>query len=237
MPTRQRSSAWVGSCANIKKLCNHVLSIQVGSEKIKPAKVVWDLGVQLEGDCLRRNTSPRCQWHATASWVGCARYVVVWELKLWYGWCLLVLIMSRIDYCNSLLAGVTHSTLEPLQQVQNVAAHLIHHLAACDHVTLSRVQLHWLPVCWHVHFKLCTIMYTVHRCIWPVYLSEIVHWFTIQTSVWHQSWELNLESASCHMQDPVHGINCHQTFHSASSLADFLKLLKPHFFTIAFSGY
>ena len=34
----------------------------------------------------------------------------------------LALIMCRLDYCNSVLAGLPTSTLQPLQRVQNAAA-------------------------------------------------------------------------------------------------------------------
>ena len=54
--------------------------------------------------------------------------------------------MSRLDYCNAVLAGVPQSTLEPLQRVQNAAARLVHQLDVRDHVTPSLMVLHWLPI-------------------------------------------------------------------------------------------
>ena len=67
----------------------------------------------------------------------------------------LALIMSRLDYCNSVLAGL------PLQRVQNTAARLIFELGTREHVTVSLLQLHWLPVHWRVQFKLCCLMHSV----------------------------------------------------------------------------
>ena len=40
-------------------------------------------------------------------------------------------IMSRVDYCNSVLAGLPHTTLEPLQRVQNAAARLVLRVLTC----------------------------------------------------------------------------------------------------------
>jgi len=71
------------------------------------------------------------------------------------------LVISRLDYCNSLLASLPQSTLAPLQRVQTAAARLVFKLGARDHVTASMIQLHWQPVHWRIQFKLCCIMHSV----------------------------------------------------------------------------
>jgi len=45
------------------------------------------------------------------------------------------LVMSRLDYCNLMLAGLPQTTSSPLQRVQNAAAHLIFELGTREHVT------------------------------------------------------------------------------------------------------
>ena len=62
----------------------------------------------------------------------------------------LALIMSRLDYCNSMLAGLLTSTLQPLQRLQNAAAQLMFGLSHSDHVTPTLIQLHWLPVSYRI---------------------------------------------------------------------------------------
>jgi len=54
----------------------------------------------------------------------------------------LAIIMSRLEYCNSVLAGLPTSTLQPLQRVQNAAARLVFGLSRSDHVIPTLIQLH-----------------------------------------------------------------------------------------------
>jgi hypothetical protein len=44
------------------------------------------------------------------------------------------LVLSRLDYCNAVLAGLPASTLAPLQRVQNAAARLVAGLCPRDRV-------------------------------------------------------------------------------------------------------
>jgi len=71
----------------------------------------------------------------------------------------MVVILSRLDYCNSLLAGLQWSTVAPLQRVQNAAARLVLGLSAHDHVSQVLIDLHWLPVHYWIQYKLALMMY------------------------------------------------------------------------------
>jgi len=55
------------------------------------------------------------------------------------------LVISRLDYCNSMFSGLPASSLAPLQRVQNAAARLVHNLDQQSHITSALQQLHWLP--------------------------------------------------------------------------------------------
>jgi hypothetical protein len=86
----------------------------------------------------------------------------------------LPLIMSRLDYCNSSLAGLPKSAFNPLQRVQNAAARLIFQFGPRDHVTPNLIQLHWLPVRSRVQYKLCLFMHHIHSGRASAYLMNSV---------------------------------------------------------------
>jgi len=58
----------------------------------------------------------------------------------------LAVVMSHIEYCNAVLAGLPAATIEPLVRVQKAAAQLVLQLGPRDHVTSALQQLHWLPI-------------------------------------------------------------------------------------------
>ena len=64
------------------------------------------------------------------------------------------IVMSRIDYGNSLLYGVAATNLSKLQRVQNVAVRLVCSLPRHEHVTSSFIRLHWLPIKFRINFKI-----------------------------------------------------------------------------------
>ena len=84
------------------------------------------------------------------------------------------LILSRVDYCNAVLAGLPAVTLKPLQRVLNAAARLVAGLGRYDHITEVMKSLHWLPVAYRIKFKLCLLMHAVVNGQCPAYIDDIV---------------------------------------------------------------
>ena len=83
-------------------------------------------------------------------------------------------VLSRLDYCNAVLAGLPKVTIAPLQRAQNAAARLILRLASHDHVTAALRHFHWLPVQYRSTYKLCLLMHLIHIHKSPSYLKDIV---------------------------------------------------------------
>ena len=87
----------------------------------------------------------------------------------------LSLVMSRVDYCNSLLVGQSAAALRGLQLAQNYAARLVMGLRRRDHVTPALQALHWLPIHQRVCYKLmCLLHKTLYTDDAPVYMSSMV---------------------------------------------------------------
>ena len=81
-------------------------------------------------------------------------------------------ILSRVDYCNTVLAGLSSSTLAPLQQVLNPAARFVVEAISHTHGSGIMKSLHWLPIAYRIRFKLCVLMHRVRNGTSPSYLTD-----------------------------------------------------------------
>ena len=70
-----------------------------------------------------------------------------------------VFVLSRLDYCNAVLAGLPSSSLAHLQRVLYAAVRLVTGLCPRGPITGTMMELHWLPIEHRVKFKLCLIMH------------------------------------------------------------------------------
>ena len=82
------------------------------------------------------------------------------------------LISSRIDYCNSVLFGVSEAVSQRLQSVLNSSAHLITNRRRFDHITPAlRDELHWLPIQQRIQYEIALLVFKCLHGLCPVYLS------------------------------------------------------------------
>jgi hypothetical protein len=87
------------------------------------------------------------------------------------------LIISTIDYCNSLYIGAPKYIIDLLQRALNKAIRFIFDIKRRDHITPYLYKLHILPVSYRIRFKVGLIAYKVLHGIAPVYLSDKMKMF------------------------------------------------------------
>ena len=96
-------------------------------------------------------------------------------------------VLSRIDYCNSLLFGSTHDVTSHLQRIQNYAAQVILHLPKSSSITIHLKSLHWLPVKVRSTYKIACLCYDYHSSTVPSYVTDMLHKKPLHTRNTHSS--------------------------------------------------
>ncbi len=84
------------------------------------------------------------------------------------------LVISRLDYCNALLAGLPSNTIKPLQMIQNAAARLVFNEPKRAHVTPLFISLHWLPAAARIQFKTLKLAYRTTTASAPTYFHSLI---------------------------------------------------------------
>ena len=82
------------------------------------------------------------------------------------------LVVSNMDYYNSVLTRVTGNLLYRLQSVLNSAGRLVFLARKFDRITLLLRELHWLKVPERIQYRLCVLAYRCLHNTVPSYLSE-----------------------------------------------------------------
>ncbi len=84
------------------------------------------------------------------------------------------IVISRLDYCNALLAGLPSCTIKPLQMIQNAAADWSSAKPKRAHVTPLFISLHWLLVAARIKFKTLMLAYRTATGSAPTYFHSLI---------------------------------------------------------------
>jgi len=151
---------WFGTTAGLRKLPAGSRRIYAGVEIVELVSIVRNLGVWIDSELTMRDyisrTCQSCFYHLHR--LRSIRTLLGRDVTIQL---VCALVLSRLDYCNSVLAGLPASTLAPLQRVLHAAARLVNDLNTSDHVTSTLVDLHWLHIKQRVDYKLCCHVHNV----------------------------------------------------------------------------
>ena len=161
------------------------------------------------------------------------------------------LVISHLDYANSLLAGLSKKKLRPLQSAQDSTTRLIHRGAFSTEE--SSFRLHWLPIHYRILFKVLLLVFDCLQGTAPVYLQECVALHVPgRAGLRAEARSLRVvastktrgkrnappkpayQKRSFTSYAPHYWNELPPAIRSTSSRQDFKKLLKTHFFTLSY---
>ncbi len=151
----------------------HDFSIQLGTSIITPSTSVRNLGVIFDDQLTFKEhiakTARSCRF-ALHNIRKIRPFLTEHAAQL----LVQALVVSRLDYCNALLAGLPSNTIKPLQMIQNAAARLVFNEPKRTHVTLLFISLHWLPVAARIKFKTLMLAYRTTTGSAPSYFHSLL---------------------------------------------------------------
>ena len=84
-------------------------------------------------------------------------------------------VLSRIDYCNSLLFSSSHDVTSHLQRIQNYAARVILRLPKSSSISTHLKSHQWLPIKVRSTYKIVYLCYHCHTNTAPSYVADMLH--------------------------------------------------------------
>ncbi len=151
----------------------HDFSIQLGTSIITPSTSVRNLGVIFDDQLTFKEhiakTARSCRF-ALHNIRKIRPFLTEHAAQL----LVQALVVSRLDYCNALLAGLPSNTIKPLQMIQNAAARLVFNEPKRTHVTPLFISLHWLPEAARIKFKTLMLAYRTTTGSAPSYFHSLL---------------------------------------------------------------
>ena len=93
------------------------------------------------------------------------------------------LIVSKVDYFNSLFIWLPNVNMKKVQSVLNRAARLIFNLPSRVPTTSSLIVLHWLPLKARIEFKICLITFKALKFNQPSYIRELLSFSSCESTL------------------------------------------------------
>ena len=152
------------------------------------------------------------------------------------------LVGSKLDYCNSLFQNMPEKDIARLQRVQNCLARTVNKAPRFSHSIPILKRLHWLPVKFRIHFKICAITFLTIKENKLAYLADLL--FRPKCSQYLHSTNSNrfvvsrikirTGSRAFSISGPALWTALPVPIHNAKTILTFRKLLKSHLVDLAF---
>ena len=230
-----------GSGRALSSVCE--TSLRVGGNEILFSDCVKSLGVYLDS-CLtmRQHISHICK----SAYFELRKISSIRPYLTQFATTQLVssLVLSRLDYCNAILAGLPSEDIARLQRIQNNAARLVFKKPRRNHVTPLLIELHWLPVKYRIQYKLATLAFRRFEDTLPLYLSSLLNIYQPSRTLRSSNEKLlsvpkvsskTFGQRSFQYQAPVVWNSLPTEIRDCMSIETFKKHLKTHLFREAFS--
>ena len=148
------------------------------------------------------------------------------------------MVSSPLDYCNSLLDGVSKSNVAKLQRVQNALCRIIFRLDKMSHATPFLKKLDWLPIQYHFLVKYNLLVFKAMNLLQPPYLSALLRTSSLthgnRLSVSSTRPKRHIGRRGFAVAAPAEWNKLPQTVRSQQTIDGFRRQLKTHLFRLAY---
>lgn len=171
--TNKTEAILFGTAAKLRTLSLHECVPFSGAEPISFAKSIHLMGVTLDAE-LSMDTQVgevvnTCNYHLRA-----LRHIRASLTKEVANTIACSLVLTRIDYCNSLLYGTSDRNKQRLQRIQNRTARIVLRAGRTSSSAPLLHELHWLPVEHRIIHKIGSLTYTALTHQQPRYLADLL---------------------------------------------------------------
>ena len=135
----------VGSKQNLLKADAKNTSVQIRNDNITCVDTVHDLGFIVDNELKSTAHINKLSstLFITTRTIARIRHLIDKEMTKTL---MQALVLSELDYCNSLLVGTSEYNLDKLQRIQNMSCWVINNLMKYNNITNHLQDLHWLRI-------------------------------------------------------------------------------------------
>ena len=164
----------VGSKHNLLKTDAKNTAVQIGNDIITCVDSVHHLGFIIDNE-LKSTThisNLSSTLFVTIRKIARIRHLIDKEMTKTL---MQALVLSKLDYCNSLLIGTSEYNLGKLQRIQNMSCQVINNLKKYDSIANHLQDLHWLRIHERISYKILVMVFKCKHKLAPTYLQDLIN--------------------------------------------------------------